>query len=323
MEVVLLLLALALCLVGSFLYAGSETGFYTLSRDQVEVDAEAGSRAARMARWLLRDEAALLITLLIGNNLVLELASHVGDDLVAGLGLSGGWNALLVTLLLTPVVFLLGEALPKDLFHSRPQSLTYGAAPLVVVSRVVYWPLERVLRVVSALLERLLGLDRGRATARPRERLARLLAEGERQGVLPERARVLAENALTLRGMPLESCMTPWEEVLTLPEGESDDDLRATLGASRWTRVPVVSTAGTFLGYVHQLEVLAAGEAEPVLQQRRPLPVFDRDMPVDRALLRLRASGKRAAVVGTAEEPVGLVTLKDLVEEISGDLAGI
>jgi len=323
MEIVLLLLALALCLAGSFLYAGAETGFYTLSRDQVEVDAEAGSRAARVVRWLLRDEAALLITLLVGNNLALELASHVGDDLVAGLGLSGGWNALLVTVLLTPVVFLLGEALPKDLFHSRPQSLTYGVAPVVVASRVLYWPLERVLRVVSALLERLLGLARGRSTARPRERLARLLAEGERQGVLPERARVLAENALALRSTPLESCMTPWVDVLALPEDGVDADLRATLQASRWTRLPVVSSAGSFLGYVHQLEVLAAGEAEPVLAQRRPLPVFDRDMPVDRALLRLRASGKRAAVVGSAAAPVGLVTLKDLVEEISGDLTGI
>jgi CBS domain containing-hemolysin-like protein len=44
--------------------------------------------------------------------------------------------------------------------------------------------------------------------------------------------------------------------------------------------------------------------------------------PVDRALARLRSGGQRLAVVGTSERPEGLVTLKDVLEEISGDLAG-
>ena len=323
MEITLLVLGLLCCLAGSFLYAGAETGFYSLSREQVEVDASAGSRAARWVRWLLRDDSALLITLLIGNNLVLQLATRAGDDLLAGSGLSAEVSALVVALVLTPLVFLFGEALPKDLFHRRPQSLTYGVVGVVVISRVLYWPMERILRLVSGALEVLFGLGRGRATARPRERLTRLLAEGERQGVLPLRARVLAENALALRSTPIDTCMTAWEEVLTLGEGLDADTLLETVRSSRWTRLPVTGEGGAFVGYVHQLEVLAAGDSQPVLDRLRPLPVFERQMPVDRALLLLRASGKRAAVVGSAEEPVGLVTLKDLVEEISGDLAGI
>ncbi|MDA1263521.1 MAG: CNNM domain-containing protein [Planctomycetota bacterium] len=323
MEILLMVLALLLCLAGSFLYAGAETGFYTLSREQVEGDAEAGSRTAGWVRRLLRDESALLITLLIGNNLVLELATHVGDDLVSRAGLGPVWTATLVTLLLTPVVFLFGEALPKDLFHGRPQSLSYAASGFVLLSRYVYWPLERVLRCLSALLERAFGLHQGDAAPRARERLTNLLVEGERQGVLPLRARVLAENALALRQTRISTCMTPWSNLLTLPEGGDDAELRATLASSKWTRLPVVAADGSFQGYVHQLEVLSAGADEPVLVHCRPLPVFPAEMPVDRALLRLRASGKRAAVVGSAEQPEGLVTLKDLVEEISGDLSGI
>lgn len=323
MELALSILGLLSCLAGSFLYAGAETGFYSLSRDQVDVDASAGSRPARCVRWLLRDDSALLITLLIGNNLVLQLATRVGDDLLAGSGLSPQLSALIVALILTPLVFLFGEALPKDLFHRRPQSLSYGVSGVVVASRMIFWPLERILRLVSAALEGLFGLGRGRATARPRERLTKLLAEGERQGVLPLRARVLAENALALRSTPIETCMTPWAEVLTLKEGQDQAAQLEAVRSSRWTRLPVISEEGVFLGYVHQLEVLAAGGSQAILEPLRPLPVFEREMPVDRALLLLRASGKRAAVVGTREQPVGLVTLKDLVEEISGDLTGI
>ncbi len=317
------LAGLVVCLAGSFLYAGAETGFYTLSREQAELDARRGSRGARIVRRLLRDDAGLLVTLLIGNNLMIELATHFGDGLAEGLRLSAGWSALVVTLTLTPIVFLLGEALPKDLFHRRPQSLTYGVAGAVLLSRLLFWPLERLLRLISLGLERALGIGERPALPRPRERLVRLLDEGQRQGVLPARARILAENALALRRTPISRCMTPWEQVLSLPESGEDSLLRTTLRESRWTRLPVVSSSGAFVGYVHQLEVLAAGEGRPVLAQMHDLPVYDRDMPVDRALLSLRGAGKRAAVVGTRQEPVGLVTLKDLVEEISGDLAGI
>lgn len=324
MTELLQVLGVLLCVAGSFVYAGAETGFYSLSRHQVEVDAGAGVRPAIWVRWLLRDDSALLITLLIGNNLVLELASRLGDNLVHGWGLSGTWTAVVVTLGLAPVVFLMGEALPKDLFSRRPQALTYGVAPIVLLSRLVFWPLERGLRLLSALLERAFGLGSGRVTAVPaRERLTTLLAEGQRQGVLGERARVLAENALKLRSIPVATCMTAWEDLRLLRTQDDDQEHRRILAASRWTRLPVVGEEGEFLGYVHQLEVLAASGTEPVLEHQRPLPVLAADTPVDRALLRLRGSGKRAAVVGTAAEPVGLVTLKDLVEEISGDLAGI
>jgi CBS domain containing-hemolysin-like protein len=73
---------------------------------------------------------------------------------------------------------------------------------------------------------------------------------------------------------------------------------------------------------VHQLDVLRGGESVPVLSHMRPLPVLLPDLSVDRALTRLRATGQRAALVGSADVPLGLVTLKDLVETISGDLAG-
>jgi magnesium and cobalt exporter, CNNM family len=321
---VLQVLGVLVCVAGSFVFAGAETGIYSLSRRQVEVDADGGVRSAAWVRWLLRDESALLITLLIGNNLVLELASRLGDELVHGAGLSSAWTAAAVILGLAPVVFLMGEALPKDLFRRRPQALTYGVAPVVVLARVVFWPLERALRVLSALLERSFGLGSGRVSAIPaRERLTTLLDEGQRQGVLAERARVLAENALKLRSIPVATCMTAWDSVLVLRSDAGDGAHRRCLASSRWTRLPVVGGAGEFLGYVHQLEVLAAGDGQPVLGHQRPLPVIPVDTPVDRALLRLRGSGKRAAVVGTAAAPVGLVTLKDLVEEISGDLAGI
>jgi CBS domain containing-hemolysin-like protein len=109
--------------------------------------------------------------------------------------------------------------------------------------------------------------------------------------------------------------------VETLDLSRPEEELRFASTRSRYSRMPAVRD-GVVQGYVHQLDVLRAGPDVPVVDSMRPLPVFEPELPVDRALKRLRTTGQRAALVGKPEAPRGLVTLKDLVETISGDLAG-
>ena len=328
MDLFLWLLALLLCLVASFIFSGSETGIYTLSRVRVDMQADQGHRPARMVRMLLRDESALLITILIGNNLAIELASYVGDHLLGASprieSLDPAWRALLLTLVLTPLLFMLGEALPKELYRRRAHSMVYPTVPLILIARWVLWPFERVLRLLTASLEHLFGLGSGRvASGGRRERLIALLAEGRRHGALHERAEALARNALQLRTLPVTHAMVPWDEVQKVNRTQTDEELHRLVSESRFTRLPVVDEDGRLEGYVHQLEVLAAGAEIPVLSHLRRVSALPADTPVDRAILHLRGEGRRGAVVGSVEEPLGWVTLKDLVEEISGEVVGL
>lgn len=325
MMVVLLVGLLFLgCLVCSALYSGSELGFYSLSRVQVELDARRGSRSARLARWLLRDDSALLITILIGNNLALEIATHIADDSLSGIGLSDTQRVLLTAAGLSPLVFLFGEALPKELFRRRPYGLLRLAVLLVAGSRLVFWPLERLLRGLSWLLEWALGVRHGQASiVAGREAVVGYLEEGRRTGALSPRAAALAHNALALRSIPITRAMVDWSRAVTLCAEDEDAVLREKVRGSRFSRLPVVAQSGMLLGYVHQLDVLGAGPDVPVLDAIRELPVLAPESSVSQALSTLRVAAKRAAVVGTAEAPLGLLTLKDLVEEISGDLAGL
>jgi CBS domain containing-hemolysin-like protein len=84
------------------------------------------------------------------------------------------------------------------------------------------------------------------------------------------------------------------------------------------------SEGGSVVGYLLQLDFLGAileGDEAPELAGLvRPLVALSPDVTLDRALARLRAAGQRMALVGTPQAPVGLVTLKDLVRTISGEL---
>ncbi|MEM7518930.1 MAG: DUF21 domain-containing protein, partial [Planctomycetota bacterium] len=176
------LTVLFLCVFASGVYSGSETGLYSLSRARVDLEARSGKFGAKLVRSLLERDSTILITILIGNNVVLELATHRGQHLLEGGGLSADEGALAVTLLLTPIVFFAGELLPKDLFRQKPHTLLGITAPWIALSRMVFWPLERLLFGLSRLLERFFGVGPSAlARLRGHEALLMLFEESARE----------------------------------------------------------------------------------------------------------------------------------------------
>ena len=118
-----MILAAILFLVGLFLsafFSGTETGLYRVSRTRLVLDGLSGSRAARGIVWLLNHPAIFVATALVGNNLANYLTSLA--VVMAGAAWFGAGSAaeLLGPMLMTPLVFVLGELLPKYLFFTLP-----------------------------------------------------------------------------------------------------------------------------------------------------------------------------------------------------------
>ncbi len=310
-----ILLALSFLFL-SAVFSGSETGVYSISRVRLEADVHARRRAASLLERLSRNESVFLITLLIGNNLMLEMLTHEVESGLLPHDLPAGTTELVVTLTLTPVVFLFGELLPKDLFRRRPHRFLYLSVPVLSVARVLFLPLALPVYGISRLLERVFGLRR-RAVARAlgREEMIEVFEEGARTGALAPQAQPLVRNVLVLRETPVQRVMVPWDRVRHVPLGRTDEEVRAAVEDAEFTRQPALDEHGHVTGYLNQLEVLS--DPGPPAAHVRELERFAPETPVDRALARLRSSGQRLALVGTPEEPRGLVTLMDLVAEIS------
>lgn len=317
------LAVIALLAVCSAAFSGGETALYSISRVRVEMEARRGLFLARLVRQLVHDDVALLVTVLIGNTLVLELITFRAEELCRALALPEWGIKLALAFVLTPIVFLFAEALPKELFRRRPHALLLATAPFLVFARWLFWPLERLLGLFARATTRAFGLRPELvAVVSGREAVKTLLRESLAAGELPPQAEQIAQNVLKLRTIQVERAMVPWPRVSVLDARRSQAELYTAVARSPFTRLPVGDTRGELIGYVHQLDVLGAGPGVPVLDHLRPLVELPPHTPVDRALARLRAAGQRLAIVGTRERPQGLLTLKDLVEEISGDLAG-
>ncbi|MBK8179386.1 MAG: CBS domain-containing protein [Planctomycetes bacterium] len=180
----------------------------------------------------------------------------------------------------------------------------------------IAWPV----RGLAWLIEKLLGIAPEALTrAQSRESVLELLHESSSHSV-PHVER-MARNVLTLQERPIERVMVPWSRVEHLPLGADPKRQYAQVAASRFSRLPVVDERGEVVGYVHQLEALGAGPGVLVTNHLRPMISLEPQASLDTALVRMRASRLRAALVGPPSRPLGLVTLKDIVEEISGELA--
>ncbi len=177
----------------SGMFAGLETGLYTTSRLRLYLDDQAGLAAAKHARRLLGRMPRLLAVLLIGNNLVNYAASFAAQDLLRALGVRQ--TELIGTLMLSPALFILGEAAPKRAFARARERLLYPAMPALMVAHALLAPLTGPVVALTAWLQRVVARRSGRV---PRAR-DEVLSSGVAEGLLTPFQQRVADGVMALR----------------------------------------------------------------------------------------------------------------------------
>ena len=326
--------SLLLAIAGTFvaaLFAGSEMGAYSVNRvrlslrEQRPVDGTV-SRARWLAKLLsieLAHPARLLGTILIGYNLASYVAAIGTTNLRGGLGYSEIVSVLRNTLLIGPVLFVLADAMPKEIFRAEADRLMYALAPLLKICRVLCQITGALLVIgwAAKLVEFVLpGQDTGDASD-PRERIARMIKEGASSGLISDTQLGMLDRAFALREVRVADEMVPWPKVKTLSAAWPRSRVLDTLGIKPASRYPLLNASGGLIGIVKTTDILSNPTAS--LESLAEEPTYVRpEQSVRAALITLKAEGIRVAIVRERERPIGLVTAKDLVEPLTGELAG-
>lgn len=323
------------------LAAGAEMGAYSVNKVRLSIlsapplPGAPESTRHRLARTLsgeLERPARLLATILIAYNLFSSAAALGTTELLIAGGYNEGQIILLNTLLIGPILFVIADTMPKELFRALADRLMYAIAPGLRLFRILL-TLSGVLplvQAVAALAERMIPtrtIDKGAAATdvvtAARQRISELLKEGASHGVISESQVTLLDRAFGLRSTRVADEMVPWASCITLPENADRTRILATLSAHTCSRFPVIAAkghaAGTPIGTVDFLELIADPDA-PLASRIRPTVHLAPDMPVREALVTMKTAGVRLAIVSDKGKPVGIVTAKDLVEPLIGEL---
>jgi putative hemolysin len=307
--------ALALCA----LYCGMETGVYVLNKIRLDLRADAGDRRARRLQRMLGNPNNLLAVLLIGTNIAAySVTSAIAAMFVlAGLEARAEWYTLLVG---TPLLFILGDSVPKNVFRRLAERLMYRLSGLLAASNVLFHAtgLSPLVRAAGWALTRLVHRP-GPQLAE--ERLAALFAEGRASGVLTHLQTVMADRVMRIGDVTLADAMVPMDRAAWVRRDVTRGQLLEVVQSHSYSRLPVRDESGRVVGVLDIYDVLADDEDTPPAEHLTEPLLLPETMTVTDALYQMQRAHRMMAIVRAGGDvPVGVVTIKDLVEEIVGEL---
>lgn len=305
------------------LFAGMETGSYLLNRVRLELQVEAGKPKSGQVRAFLHNPNNVLATLLIGTNIHQYLAAFSVSALfvMAGYEENAEWYTLAVT---TPLLFIFSESLPKNLFQRMPERLVYaGILPMRLFALLFkLFGLSYLVRGVSKGLLLLLG----RNSAQPKsllghEALLAVMAEGHAAGALTGAQREMADRVMHIARVCVADVLQPMDKVLKAPQDVSREEFLQRIAERNYSRLPLLDKQGRVTGVVDVYDVLTDRTDRPIhVYAVEPL-ILPADQTVTQALYAMQQARRSFAVVESDGKHVGIITIKDLVEEIVGELA--
>ncbi|THV22456.1 HlyC/CorC family transporter [Peteryoungia ipomoeae] len=324
----ILIIFLLICM--SAFFSGSETALTATSRARMHSLESAGDDRAGIVNSLIERRDRLIGALLIGNNLVNILASSLTTSLF--LALLGDSGVAIATLLMTVLLVIFSEVMPKSWAISAPERFALVVAPLVRPFVAVVGPLSSVVNWIVRKLLGMFGVSiSGEASMlSAHEELRGTVALLHREGAVVKADRDRLGGVLDLGELEVSDVMIHRTAMRAVNADDPPETVIRNILESPYTRMPVWrGTTDNIIGVVHAKDLIRA-LAEPEVEPRdvdigkvaqKPWFVPDTTNLKDQLNAFLRRKSHFAVVVDEYGEVQGVVTLEDILEEIVGDIS--
>ncbi len=323
------LLAIFILLLLSAFFSGSETALTAASRARLHGWEKDGNKKAALVNRIRETKDRMIGALLLGNNLVNILASALATSVL--IKLFGETGVVYATLVMTMLVLIFAEVLPKTFALHNADKMSVFIAPIINVVILIFSPITQIVtRIVRGVLK-LLGADISMVSAGSHVEVLRgviEMHEGSEQEVQDQRA--MLRSILDLAEVEVDEVMIHRQKVEMLNAADPVETLIQEALKSQYTRLPVYKdSSDNIIGILHvKALVRAMKEAEDDnadidIETLATEPWF---VPETTTLYdQLQAFRARrehfAVVVDEYGSFMGIVTLEDILEEIVGDIS--
>ena len=317
-------------------FAMSEIALVTARKARLQKLVDEGDSAAIAAVKLGEDPTRFLSTIQIGITSIGVLNGIVGEAALAPplaawlvtLGLETRYASYagtgLVVVLITYFSIVIGELVPKRLGQAYPEAVARLVAKPINFLAIATKPFVRLLSGSTKGLLRVLGVKNGTGSNVTEEEIHAMLAEGTSAGVIESHEHTMVRNVFLLDDRQIGSLMVPRGDVVVLDTRLSFEDNLKRIDASDHARFPVVEgSMQTILGIANARQLLSrvAHGGVPDLKHNMQPPLYVPETLTGMELLdNFRSSDVHmACVIDEYGEVQGIVTLKDLIEAITGE----
>lgn len=320
----IILVLITLILSGFF--SGSEIAYLSANKLSLEVLKNKGSKKGQILTMLYNDPKSFISTMLVGNNIVLVMYtiffSSIFTPLLHMVLPEGSFAvSFLTTAVLTVIIVIFGEFLPKTIFRLYANELIYRLArPLRFFTWILLipsWLLTKTSNVVIRLIF-------GKIESSDENNITKLDLEHYIQSNVNEEKEIDKEilaNALNLNLLKVRDCMIPRNEIVFIDKSDDLQTVKDTFISSKHSRLIVTDgEVENVVGYFHHQQLFK--NISSIKRNIMDIDFVPEVMNVQDLLYKFIKSGTNiACVVDEFGGTAGIITLEDILEEIFGEIA--
>lgn len=313
---------LTLLLFFSAFFSGVETALFSLSPIRVKHLLKEKRKGAVTLNSLKENPQRLLITILIGNNIVNIGASAFAT--VVAIGIFGDSTVGVVTGVMTLLILIFGEIIPKSLATRYNQPISLLVAKPIKLFQTLLIPLVLVFEFIVI---KFTGQHRDMQPAVTERELLTAVSIGEKEGQINSSEKEMIHNIFQFDDIDVENIMTPLAEIFSIDAESKLKDVVKRIIDEGYSRVPVYTEdRSNIIGVLllkDAMEYIANGKKKSVrIAEIMQMPLIVPDnKKVDKMLRTFQRDKQHMAVVVDEHGAVrGIVTIEDVLEEIVGEI---
>ena len=311
----------------SAFFSGSETSLTSASKPRMHNLARTGKKNAKIFEELFKNKEALICTILFANNLVNILASAIATKIL--IELTNNEGILYATVIMTLMILIFGELIPKTLALSKADQFALKIAPFMRMLVYILYPLTVTLNFVATTILKIFGVNylnfKKEEVSEKREEELRGAIDLHGEDSSKDEKNML-KSILDLDDITVGSIMVPRKDIFSLPSNIQYNELINKLNNSPHSRIPIwEKNPENIIGIFHirKLIEIKADEfktfnIKSLCQKPWFIPESTR---LDNQLLEFKRRKEHfSIVVDEYGEFLGIVTLEDIIEEIVGEI---
>jgi putative hemolysin len=317
------ILVIIACIICAAFFSGAETAFVSCNRIRIRHLAKGPDRNAQVAERLLAKPENVLATTLVGTNIFIVLgvvmaATFAGDLLRNYKGLGG----VVATLVMTPVILIFSEAIPKAYFYWHADIITLRIGRIIRFFSLLFSPLVILSTFLTRSLTTLMGDESLKNPFVTRDELRVLMWESGRLGILEKHEQDMIHHIFKFRETAVKSVMVPLVAVDAIEVSRKVASALKMIGERGHSRLPIYEgRIDNIIAYVSVADLMGKHPNTSIKKVLKPVLVVPETKSIADLLLDLKARGEHLAVVVDEYGGVsGIATLEDIVEEIVGEI---
>ncbi len=324
MTILILLAGIVLCICASFFFSSSEMAYSSCNVGRLESEKEKGSRRAELALKIVEKFDDALSAILIGNNLVNIACSSLGSVLVILL-LGSDKYAWVSTVVLTILVIIFGETMPKIIAKKNANSMALNNSPtihfLMVVLKPVIWLVVSVISLITWGIHSEQSSNADEAV----EELQSIIETAEDEAVLDEDQTELVQAAIDFSDISAQDAMTARVDIIAIDIDDDWENILDIIENSPYSRLPVYEDSiDNIIGVLylnHFLKALTESDRTDMRKMLMPACYVYKTMKLPDVLDQLRLAKQHMAMVSDEfGGTLGVVSMEDVLEQIVGDI---